>query len=123
MKTMIALSFVIALTSCASHGNKIDRNYASTIQKGVTTENDVIAKMGQPTSKGYNSEGHRTLTYLHVSTRTKASTFIPVVGLFTGGADTESTILVINIDSDTGIVKDWNYNQSNSEVNTGLIGN
>jgi hypothetical protein len=60
------------------------------------------------------------MTYMHFSTEVKAATFIPIVGIFAGGSDSQTTVFIITIDGKTGLVKDWNYNESNSEVNNGV---
>jgi outer membrane protein assembly factor BamE (lipoprotein component of BamABCDE complex) len=123
MKKALALFLTIILVGCASYGSKIDRNYAASIKKGVTTEEQVIKKMGSPMSIGLSANGQKTLTYMHVASQVKASTFIPIVGLFAGGADTQTTMLIITINQATGIVENWTYNQSDSKLNTGLIAN
>jgi outer membrane protein assembly factor BamE (lipoprotein component of BamABCDE complex) len=122
MKFVLML-LVLVLFGCSSYGQKIDRNYASSIENGVTTEAQVLKLMGPPTSIGLGGDGLKKLTYMHVASQFKASTFIPIVGLFAGGADTQTTMLIITIDQETGIVKNWNYNQSDSEVKTGLTAN
>lgn len=58
---------------------------------------------------------------MHVASKARPESFIPIAGLFVGGADSETTMFIITLDSDTGVVKDWNYSQSNTGVNTGLL--
>ena len=123
MKVLLIILLTTALTACASYGKRVDRNYAEKLQKGVTTEAEVIGALGQPMSVSYNSNNEKTLHYLHVKSQAKAISFVPIVGLFAGGADTESTTFLIIIDKDTGLVKDWNYSQSNSSMDTGVTAN
>jgi hypothetical protein len=119
MKVIIGICFIV-LSSCASYGEKIDRSYANEIKEGVTTEANILQNLGKPTSIGLSSSGDRTMTYMHFSTEVKAATFIPIVGIFAGGSDSQTTVFIITIDGKTGLVKDWNYNESNSEVNNGV---
>lgn len=119
----IILLLVLTLGGCASYGNKIDRNYASNIQKGVTTESDVIANLGKPASTTLNAQGDRVLTYFHSKTTVHASTFVPIVGAFMAGADTEMTTLTVSIDTESGIVEDWSYSETNTEANQGVTAN
>jgi hypothetical protein len=123
MKNTLAFLLTFIIVGCSSYGSKIDRNYATSIKKGVTTETQVVRQIGSPTSIGLSANGQKTLTYMHVASQVKASTFIPIVGLFAGGADTQTTMLIITIDQDTGIVENWTYNQSDSQLNTGLTAN
>jgi hypothetical protein len=122
MRIIISILFV-TLSSCVSYGNKIDREYASKISKGVTTEAQVIQNLGQPMSIGLSSNGDKTMTYMHVASQAKAASYIPIVGLFAGGADSQTTMLIITLDGSTRIVKDWNYTESDTELNTGILNN
>ena len=122
MKIML-LVLAVMISSCVSIGNKIDRDYTNEITKGVTTEAQILQVLGKPISVGQNSSGMKTLTYMHVASQAKAASYVPIVGLFAGGADSQTTMLIITVDASTGVVSDWNYNESNSEVNTGILAN
>lgn len=113
---------VVLLSGCASYGNKIDSNYANSIEKGVTTEQEVVSAMGQPMTVSVTPDGLKLYYYIYTRSQAKASTFIPIVGAFAGGADTETQILQIWFD-DAGVVQNFAYNKSNSEVKTGLLAN
>lgn len=117
MKYLFLLS-VLLLSACVSYGNKIDSAYASTIKEGVTTESEIIKRLGSPMSTSRNGDGTKTLTYLYVKSQAKASSFIPIVGAFVGGADSQTQSLVIVIDG--GIVKEWTMTEGAGETNTGL---
>jgi outer membrane protein assembly factor BamE (lipoprotein component of BamABCDE complex) len=122
MKIMLVV-LAVMISSCVSYGNKIDRDYTNEITKGVTTEAQILQVLGKPISVGQNSSGMKTLTYMHVASQAKAASYVPIVGLFAGGADSQTTMLIITVDASTGVVSDWNYNESNSEVNTGILAN
>lgn len=110
---------IIALSGCASVGNRVNHQYAQSIEKGVTTEQEIIAKMGQPMATAINSDEVKVLTYMHVDTQVHDATFIPIVGLFAGGADSTATTFIIKIDNETGIAQDWTYSTSTSTVKNG----
>lgn len=57
----------------------------------------------------------------YAKSQAKASSFVPVVGSLVGGADTETTTLVVIVDSKTGIVKDYALNESKTEKKTGVL--
>lgn len=48
-----------------------------------------------------------------------ASTFIPLVGLLTGGSQTQAKILEIEFKDET--VRKWTFSESYSKMKTGLI--
>ena len=48
-----------------------------------------------------------------------ATTFIPVVGLLTGGSQTQAKTLEIEFKGET--VSTWSFSENNSKMKTGLI--
>ncbi|MFD1009085.1 outer membrane protein assembly factor BamE domain-containing protein [Oceanisphaera ostreae] len=108
------------LVGCASYGGKIDANAVSQIEKGKTTEAQVYALLGNPMSVGISSEGKKFLMYMYTESQVKASTFIPIVGAFVGGADTNSQTLQVWID-EQGLVSSYAYNNSQTELKTGIL--
>lgn len=115
------LATLFFVSACASHGEDIDMDYASTIKKGVTTEQEIIDNLGQPQNIGLDGHGNKIMTYVYAKSQAKAESFIPVVGSLVGGADTESKSLVVIVDSSTGIVKDFAVNSSKTETKTGVL--
>lgn len=115
----MAIGFFVI--GCATHGSKIDTDFAAAIEKGVTTEAEVREKLGSPQSIGLDGSGNKTMTYVYAKSQAKAESFIPVVGSFMGGSDTESTSLLIIIDSATSTVKDYFLNESKTETKTGVL--
>lgn len=121
MTRFIFLSLMcVFFVGCASYGSKIDENVISKIEKGVTTEAQVYSMLGNPMSMGLSSDGKKFLMYMFTESQVKAATLIPVVGLFAGGADARSQMLQIWLD-DNGVVTNFAYNTSNTELNTGLL--
>jgi hypothetical protein len=114
MKKIIVILVALILVACSSAGRRIDMKYVSYIKKGVTTEQRILERLGKPYSTITSSSGSRVHTYMHSKSKVKASTFIPVVGLFTGGVNTKSTVLRITIDQQTGLVSDWEYGESDT---------
>lgn len=118
MKVIIAALLSICLVGCASYGTKIDAGYAATIKEGVTTEAEVLENLGKPISLTRNGDGTKSLVYMYIRSQAKAATFIPIVGAFAGGADTETQTLMVTIEN--GIVKKWSMTEGASEANTGI---
>jgi hypothetical protein len=92
---------------------------ASASQVGVTTEADVIAKLGDPNMVSTNPDGTKIDTYMHVASSANAVNYIPVVGLFAGGAKSSSETVNFTFDSHN-ILKSTSSNRTNVNVNTGL---
>jgi len=121
-KKILSILVCLSIVGCASYGKKIDANAINKIEKGITTENEVIAMLGNPMSVGVTPDGKRFLMYMYTQSQAKASTFIPIVGAFVGGADTKTQTLQIWVD-ENGVVSTYAYNNTNSELNTGLLSN
>ena len=122
-KAALLMLFALISIGCATHGNKIDTDYASTIKKEVTTETEIRQKLGAPQSVGLDGHGNKTMTYVYAKSQAKAESFIPIVGSFMGGADTESTTLFVIVDSSTGLVKNYTLNATQTETKTGVMAN
>lgn len=90
---LVALICVLFVGCATTHtsGTKFDQNAVSKISKGVTTRAEVEAAFGPPLFVAIIGEGRRimTYTYSNTSTNVKATTFIPIVGAFIGGATTD----------------------------------
>jgi outer membrane protein assembly factor BamE (lipoprotein component of BamABCDE complex) len=93
------------LTACTSVGRKIDTAAIDKIEKGKTTRDEVIKLIGSPDNLMPSQDGGVAFTYMHMKVKPKATTFIPVVGAFAGGADMKSEHLMIAFGPD-GVVKD-----------------
>lgn len=120
MKYLI-LALAIIISGCASYGKKIDSNAVLKIEQGKTTEQEVYALLGKPMSTSIMQDGKKFLMYMHMKSQAKASSFIPVVGVFAGGADTQTDQVQIWLDD--GVVSQISHTMSESEVNTGLLAN
>jgi hypothetical protein len=110
----------LALAGCASSGTKVTEAQASQFIKGQSTEAEVIAKLGQPTSSSRAADGSRADIYMYSQAQARAENFIPVVGLMAGGADATRTAVIFHYGPD-GVLKDWTSNATNVDMNTGLL--
>lgn len=120
MKYLI-LVITIILSGCATYGKKIDVQAVQKIEQGTTTEQEVYALLGKPVSSSITPDGKKFLMYMHIKSQAKASSFIPIVGAFAGGADTQSDQVQIWIEN--GVVSQISQTMSESEMNTGLLAN
>lgn len=114
----LALSAVI-LAGCVSGGTKVTESDISGFQKGVTTESQVIAKLGRPTATSVTDTGTRIDVYAYVHSSPKAVDFVPIVGPLAGGANATSTAVTFTFDKD-GVLRSYSATASNSDVRMGL---
>ena len=64
MKLYAALPALILVTGCAAtHGNVVALDNLASFEKGVTTEKQVIAKLGKPVGASTASDGTKQLIY------------------------------------------------------------
>jgi len=118
-KILAVAALAIALSGCMSSGTKVDQAQMQQFQKGVTTEAQIIAKLGEPSSQTVKSDGTRTIVYSHIAARPDAVDFVPIVGAFAGGAKSEMDIAMFNFDA-SGVLKDYSATSSNAHVSTGI---
>ena len=119
-KTAITFLLALTLSACATQGKKIDDQTISHVKKGYTTEQQVIAMMGKPTSVTMNSDGTKQLIYTYTHAHMNAASYIPFVNMFRSGVNSESQVFYITINK-KGKVSDYTINNSHSETNTGLL--
>lgn len=107
-KLLVMLVLIsLSMTGCSSVGNKQIKNkefISQNIVKGKT-KTEVLNSLGEPTSVTFSDNGNETWLYVRNETKTRATTFIPVVGLFAGGADITTDTLYILFDSQDRVMK------------------
>jgi hypothetical protein len=89
-------------------------------QVGVTTLDDVVRRLGQPTMVQATSDGRRAIVYSRTKTRVKGATFVPVVGLFAGGAKASVWVQGFVFGPDGKLVSTY---ESDSQVKCSVSGN
>jgi sugar lactone lactonase YvrE len=91
---------VLVTTACASAGTKVDPNTVASFIKGRTTVAEVQDALGEANGSATRPDGSTVLVYTHARTSVRASTFIPIVGGFVGGADSKSQSVVLRFAPD-----------------------
>jgi outer membrane protein assembly factor BamE (lipoprotein component of BamABCDE complex) len=61
---------------------------------------------GAPNGKSFAENGDEIWTYTYSKTQVNAATYVPVVGLFAGGAQSDSSVLTVTFDR-SGVVKSY----------------
>jgi len=121
----ILLSAVVAvsLQACASAGNQVlAKADAGSVDKvivdGKTTKADVTAAYGDPNEHSFTDGGNDIWKYTYAYATPKAVNFVPVVGIFAGGADVDKKVLVIMFDK-SDVVMRHTMSVSHEEVKRG----
>ena len=116
----LGLAFsALILAGCVSGGTKVTESDISGFQKGVTTESQVIAKLGRPTATSVTDTGIRIDVYAYVHASPKAIDFVPIVGSIAGGANANSTTVTFTFNN-AGILTAYSSSSSASDVRTGM---
>ncbi len=104
-QALIATLALAILSGCAATGTKLTEQQIAQLEIGKTTYDQAIAILGEPTDVDLDSDGNRILVYEHTKAKAKGVNFIPVVGLFAGGTNTERDITKLYFGKD-GVLKD-----------------
>ena len=100
------LSVAILVSGCGtSSGTKIDEAQISQFKTGVTTRDQVIQALGPAASTVQKSDGTSALVYSHMDATVRGATFIPIVGMFAGGADVKSQGVIFTFNSDGTLIE------------------
>ncbi|EXU75147.1 outer membrane protein assembly factor BamE [Erwinia mallotivora] len=123
-KVARALLTIIVLSGCASTAgnqsikNETQQSIASKIMKGRTTKQDILQQFGEPTRKTTVDTNEDMWFYSIMNSNMSATSYIPIVGLFSNGTDMKSKNLTITFAGDK--VENWSFSESNDSVHNGL---
>lgn len=118
------LTITFLLSGCSSKGNQSLRNETSQslqskIVKNKTTKSEITSALGEPDTRTTLDSGNESWRYFMVNNQINASSFIPIVGLFTGGSQSQARTLDIDFKGD--IVSQWSFSENNSTTQSGPV--
>ena len=121
MKSLMLASVLISCLAagCISSGTKVTEEQQAQFKVGVTSEAEVIAKLGPPNNVATRPDGVKVDTYRHVDMSMNAAGFVPVVGIFLGGKKQTSDTVTFMFDT-RGVLKNISSDRGQSNTNTGL---
>lgn len=117
MRKLAAGLLALALTGCVSSGTKITGAEIAQLRPGQTTYRDAVALLGQPTAEARGYGGGHAVSYSFASGHANAASYIPVVGLFAGGAHGESQSVTLRFDRNDVLL---GVSIAESHVDTGI---
>ena len=95
----VAIGANATLAACSSSaGRDVDKSKVTSYQPGVTSCSQIRSELGEPIETSREADGSTNLVYGKATTTIRGSTFIPIVGLFAGGADTKYDFVAIKCD-------------------------
>lgn len=114
----------IFLASCATAGNERIKaenqtTIASKLTEGKTTKQEVEANLGSASSVSFTDSGNEIWTYKHARATPNATSFIPIVSIFTRGAEVKTKELIILFDKN-GVVTKYTMRETVEEVKQGI---
>jgi hypothetical protein len=78
---------------------------AAHIERGVTTEQDLIQQLGEPQGRGLDAEGRKMLTWNRMNVTSTGKAWIPVAGPFLpGSADVKKEQLAVSFNAEGHVV-------------------
>lgn len=92
-RSSAAAVVALALVAGTASAKPVSSADAAQFQIGSATYDDVTGKLGKPATVTTNSDGTVEIAYASTSTHVKAASFVPVVGLFAGGATGKVSVL------------------------------
>ena len=118
MKSRAMFLSALLIAGCSSVGQKVDQSAVSKIQKGVSTKEDVRHLIGNPNNVTTTSDGSEVWSYTFMHTQVKGTTFIPIVGAFAGGADTQHQDTTVTFRD--GVVTQYSTSYGGTDVTQGM---
>jgi outer membrane protein assembly factor BamE (lipoprotein component of BamABCDE complex) len=116
----LTILLALSLAGCVSVGTQVSEEQAAQFKKGVTTEAEVIAKLGPPDSTMRADDGSKVDSYTYMKSSANAVDFIPYVGLLAGGSTGKYTTVAFSFDGN-GVLKGYTAGSGKQDFNTGLL--
>jgi outer membrane protein assembly factor BamE (lipoprotein component of BamABCDE complex) len=117
-KILLVLILAVSLVGCSSSGKITNSSYVSKVAAVGRSKSQVKEALGKPRSVALTNEGQEMWVYMNANVKRNPISYIPVVGVLLGGADTETTTLRITFDENGNVI---DYKTDYVEMNTGLL--
>lgn len=104
---ILSIAYACFLAGCASKGEMIRPDDISDFTPGATTQQQVIARLGTPSSTSTLPNGSTFLVYAFTEPQPLAVTWIPAIAPFVGDTDVRSSTISFEFGPD-GILSSSN---------------
>jgi hypothetical protein len=88
---------------------------------GVTTYQSITDQLGKPQSVSILGDGTKIIVYMSSRTKIKGASFVPIVGLFAGGAKSRMIIRTFTFGPDS-VLRNYSTTDSAADCSVGLLG-
>src|SRR4029450_170457 len=102
-KIMAGLAALMTI-GCGATGGKVEERRLQEFRKGETTYQEVVQALGKPTYNELREDGSRQMVYTYTQQQIRATSFVPILGSFVRGADSEQTNVVLDFDPQQRLV-------------------
>jgi hypothetical protein len=112
---------LLLFTGCMASGVKVEEASLRQFQAGVTTYQEVEARLGKANTNAVGFDGTRFLSYVYSQSQAHPANFVPGLRLFIGGEAREGTQVLLQFDPQGRLV---GYTTSAGQMmtGTGIIG-
>jgi hypothetical protein len=97
-------------------GVKVEEGALRQFQAGVTTYQEVEARLGKANTNAVGFDGTRFLSYVYSASQQSAANYVPGLGMFLGGEAREGTQVLLQFDPQGRLV---GYTTSQGQMTTG----
>ena len=120
MRKFLLVLLCLSLVGCATIGKPMKETQLTQLQDGVTTQEEVLKIMGEPSDKTIIDTGEEKWTFIYARTKPTWSTFVPYVGLLESGTVTKGQKLEILFDINK-VVKRHTLSNPTTTIKTGMF--
>lgn len=117
-------AFTVTASGCVSSGaTALKEEDAETIKSKLAegmTQDEVRANLGDPTTISYTDSGFEIWNYTFMEGQMTASSFIPVVSMFSSGTKGKQKQLIVLFNEDNTVRK-YTMSSSDVETKTGIV--
>jgi hypothetical protein len=118
---LVVAAASLAASPCAARHKDITPDQVAAFRPGVATYQDVVGALGRPQTEMLDSDGTRTIQYGAIRAHAKAASYIPVVGLFAGGAIGTSSAVAFTFGPD-GLLKRYTTQTTRIDCGAAIAG-
>ncbi len=115
MRLLATVVSAFVVSACAGNGAMVGDAQVAVFEPGKTTEAEVVARLGPPTTVINHSGGH-TLMYSGAQAQARPASFIPNAGPMAGGTDVRSSSVMLRFGPDGKLVDIVSSQQASNAV-------